>query len=117
MDATNVEQPVPSLSMESLGDLKRRNAQLQAAAMVALAANTILDLVRLVDQVVDLVREHFKFYYVGLFLVDETLRAGPMGQSQGKNGADGADGDARRRARWAVLRAGAGAGAEVGFLG
>lgn len=62
-------------------DLQRRSAQLEASAEVARAAATILDMDRLIQQVVALIREQFGLYYVGLFLVDPArewavLRAG-----------------------------------------
>ncbi len=63
---------------------ERRSVQLQTAAEVSRAASSILDPDELIQQVVDLVRERFDLYYVGLFLLDEA-------------------------GRWAVLRAGTGA--------
>jgi PAS domain S-box-containing protein len=61
--------------------LQRRALQLQTAAEVSRAASSILDPDELIRRVVDLVRERFELYYVGLFLVDEAgewavLRAG-----------------------------------------
>jgi GAF domain-containing protein len=55
--------------------------QMKVAADVARAATSILDLNELLSTSVDLIRERFDFYYVGLFLVDEygewaVLRAG-----------------------------------------
>jgi PAS domain S-box-containing protein len=64
-------------------DLERRTTQLQTAAEVSRAAGSILDPDELIRQAVDLVHERFGFYYVGLFLADET-------------------------AKWAVLQAGTG---------
>jgi PAS domain S-box-containing protein len=60
---------------------QRYALQLQTAAEVSRAAGSLLDLDVLIQQVVDLVRERFALYYVGLFLVDElgkwaVLRAG-----------------------------------------
>jgi len=62
-------------------DLERRSRYLEASAEVGRAAATVLDPDRLARQVVDLIRERFDLYYVGLFLVDEEkewawLRAG-----------------------------------------
>jgi GAF domain-containing protein len=62
-------------------DLERQSAYLQASAEVGRAATSILEIDRLIGQVVDLIRERFSLYYVGLFLVDSTgewamLRAG-----------------------------------------
>ncbi len=61
--------------------LERRSTQLQTAAEVSKSVSTILDPEELMDQTVNLIRERFDFYYVGLFLVDESgthavLRAG-----------------------------------------
>ncbi|MGC9396523.1 MAG: GAF domain-containing protein, partial [Anaerolineae bacterium] len=58
-----------------------RAAQFQTAAEVARAASSIIDLNELLPQAVELVRERFDLYYIGIFLVDETgewvaLRAG-----------------------------------------
>jgi PAS domain S-box-containing protein len=62
-------------------ELERRSIQLQTAAEVSRAASSILKPNELIQQAVNLVRERFDLYYVGLFLVDETgewavLRAG-----------------------------------------
>ena len=55
--------------------------QLQTASEVAAAASSILNLNALMQQTVDLIRERFALYYVGLFLIDTNsgravLRAG-----------------------------------------
>jgi GAF domain-containing protein len=50
---------------------QRRSIQLQTAAEVSRAAGSILEPDELTQQVVDLVRERFDLYYVGLFLVDK----------------------------------------------
>ncbi|MEJ2556664.1 MAG: GAF domain-containing protein [Anaerolineae bacterium] len=73
-----------------LTDLARRSTQLQTAAEVSRAANSILNPDELMRQVVNLVRDRFELYYAGLFLVDQT------GEWTGEAG------------RWAVLRAGTG---------
>ncbi len=62
-------------------EIKRRSTLLQAAAQVSRATTGLLDPDELLNQVVDLVRDWFDLYYVGLFLVDEDrhyaiLRAG-----------------------------------------
>jgi GAF domain-containing protein len=62
-------------------DLEQRSAYLAAAAEVGRAAASILDMEALIQQVVDLIKNRFDLYYVGLFLVDEVgewagLRAG-----------------------------------------
>ncbi len=53
--------------------LARRAMQLQTGAEVAHAASSIVDPDELMHRVVDLIRERFDLYYVGLFLVDQTL--------------------------------------------
>ena len=52
-------------------DLEHRSAYLEATAKVGRAAASILDPDALIQEVVDLIRESFGLYYVGLFLVDE----------------------------------------------
>ncbi len=61
--------------------LERRSTQLQTAAEVSKSASTILDPEELMSHAVNLIKERFGFYYVGIFLVDESgkyavLRAG-----------------------------------------
>ncbi|GAB4434061.1 MAG: hypothetical protein Kow00120_00190 [Anaerolineae bacterium] len=73
-----------------LNTLERRSLQLQAGAEVSEVANALLDLESLQQRVVDLIRERFDLYYVGLFLVDQNR------QPDGEPG------------QWAVLRAGTG---------
>ena len=60
---------------------QQRAALLEAAAEVSRATTEMVDIDVLLPQVVELVRQRFNLYYVGLFLVDETgryavLRAG-----------------------------------------
>jgi PAS domain S-box-containing protein len=69
--------------------LGRYTIQMEVAASVAAATTSILDLDRLLASAVELIRERFELYYVGVFLVDE-------------------------RNEWAILRAGTGsAGREM----
>jgi PAS domain S-box-containing protein len=70
--------------------LARRAIQLQTSAEVSQATSSILDPNELIQQVVDLIRERFDLYYVGLFLVEQI---GALGGESGE---------------WAVLRAGTG---------
>lgn len=69
-------------------DLERRTAYLQAGAEVSRATAAILDINMLTAESVEIIRERFGLYYVGLFLVDEAgewaeLRAGtgPAGRA------------------------------------
>ncbi|MDH4137429.1 MAG: GAF domain-containing protein, partial [Anaerolineae bacterium] len=68
---------------ERTRELERRALQLTTAAEVSRVATSVLDTDELVHQTVDLIRDRFGLYYVGLFLLDEAKR-------------------------WAVLRAGTG---------
>jgi GAF domain-containing protein/HAMP domain-containing protein len=56
---------------ERTRDLRHRAVQLETAVDVGRAAASVLDLDSLLPRVVELVRERFGFYYVGLFLLDE----------------------------------------------
>jgi GAF domain-containing protein/HAMP domain-containing protein len=66
---------------ERTRDLEQRTAYLEATTEVGRAAASILEPDELIQQLVELVRQRFGLYYVGLFLVDEArqwaiLRAG-----------------------------------------
>ncbi len=66
---------------ERTRELETRSAYLEASAEVGHAASSMLDAEDLIQAVVDLVRDRFDLYYVGLFLLDEMgewvgLRAG-----------------------------------------
>ncbi len=74
----------------SAAELSQRALQLQTAAEVARVAGSLLDPEELVVRAVNLIRDRFDLYYVGLFLVDER---GEWTDTPG---------------RWAVLRAGTG---------
>jgi len=50
-------------------DIEQRSRYLEAAAEVGRAATSILETDQLMNQVVELIRERFDLYYVGLFLV------------------------------------------------
>ena len=56
---------------ERTRDMARQTMYLEAASEVSRAATSILDSHVLMQQVVELIRERFGSYYVGLFLVDE----------------------------------------------
>ena len=51
--------------------MTRRTIQLQTAAEVARAATSILDIDELLPTIVQLIRNHFEYYYVGIFLIDD----------------------------------------------
>ncbi len=73
---------------ERTQDLEKRSAYLEATAEVGRVATSILETDQLTQQVVELIRERFGLYYVGLFLVDEARE-------------------------WAVLRAGTGVAGQI----
>lgn len=77
----SLEERVASRTRE----LERRSNYLEASAQVSRAAVSILDVDELIHQVVELIRERFDLYYVGLFMVDAA-------------------------GEWAILRAGTGTG-------
>ena len=51
--------------------LHRRLEQIRIASDIARTVNTILDPDQLIKEVVNIVRDRFKLYYVGIFLIDE----------------------------------------------
>jgi GAF domain-containing protein/HAMP domain-containing protein len=74
---SNLEKRVSDRTRE----LEQRSAYLEASADVGRTASSILDADQLMRQVVELIRERFDLYYVGMFLVNATgtwavLRAG-----------------------------------------
>ena len=69
-DITNLKK-VEDEQSDLVNGLTKRTIQLQTAADVARAATSILDINDLLPNVVDLIREHFEYYYVGMFLNDE----------------------------------------------
>jgi GAF domain-containing protein/HAMP domain-containing protein len=66
--------------------LQRRAIQLEASAQVGKAVSSILDLGSLLSNVVGLIREHFDFYHVGIFLLDETEKWAVLQQATGEAG-------------------------------
>jgi GAF domain-containing protein/HAMP domain-containing protein len=76
-----VNQSLLEQTQSALVVQSQQRLQLQAAAEVSAAASSILDANELMHTAVNLIRERFTLYYVGLFLVDPTtnqavLRAG-----------------------------------------
>ncbi len=63
-------------SWEQEERFRRRALQLQTAAEVAAAASSILEPNRLLSQVVELIRDRFSLYYVGIFLLQDPPDAG-----------------------------------------
>ncbi len=75
---------------ELIGSLEQRVADrtrnLQAAADISRATTSVLDPDQLLRQTVDLVRERFDLYYVGLFLVNEDRRFAVLRAGTGEAG-------------------------------
>jgi len=96
---TGLEQRVAERTLA----LEQRSAYLEGSAEVGRAAASILDVDILIHQVVELIRERFDLYYVGLFLVEADADIGGADAGHADiGGADVAGGE------WAVLRAGTG---------
>jgi GAF domain-containing protein len=55
-------------------DLEKQSTQLQTAIKIGRGAALVRNLDELLPQVTDLINEHFGFYHVGVFLLDETTR-------------------------------------------
>ena len=70
--------------------VENRALQFQTVTQVSRATSSILDLDKLIQQVVNVIQEQFGLYYVGLFLTEQT------GEPTGEPG------------QWATLRAGTG---------
>jgi GAF domain-containing protein/HAMP domain-containing protein len=78
---------------ERAHDLEQRALQLQIAAQIAQDTAAARDLEELLNRTVDMIRDRFKFYYVGIFLINENheysvLRAatGEAGKTQLQRG-------------------------------
>jgi PAS domain S-box-containing protein len=83
----------------------RRGRQLEAVAQVARAASAIHDLGHLLEQAARLTAEHFGFYHVGIFLLDETSKTAVLQAANSEGGK-------RMLARGHQLKVG-----EVGIVG
>jgi len=66
--------------------MTRRAIQLQTAAEVSRAASSILDLEKLLSTAVELIRSHFDYYYVGIFLLNDTKTFAVLKAATGEMG-------------------------------
>lgn len=66
--------------------MTKRTIQLQTAAEVSRAASSILDLEKLLPAVVELIRSHFDYYYVGIFLLNDTKNSAVLKAATGEMG-------------------------------
>lgn len=69
-----------------VGMMTKRTIQLQTAAEVSRAASAFLDLNKLLPNIVELIRNHFDYYYVGVFLLDETRDWASLRAATGETG-------------------------------
>ena len=70
-----------------IGIMTKRTIQLQTAAEVSRAVTSILDINVLLPNVAELIRSHFDYYYVGIFLVDESREWAVLRAATGEMGA------------------------------
>jgi PAS domain S-box-containing protein len=66
--------------------MTKRTIQLQTAADVSRAASSMLDLNKLLPTVAELICNHFDYYYVGIFLVEEATEWAVLSAATGKMG-------------------------------
>jgi PAS domain S-box-containing protein len=69
-----------------IGVMTKRTIQLQTAAEVSRAASSILDTNKLLPTVAELIRNHFDYYYVGIFLVDGSKKWAILSAATGEMG-------------------------------
>jgi len=87
-----------------LAEAERRAVLLQTASEIGRAASMILDVPELIETAVNLIRDRFDFYYVGLFLVELLPTSEQATLSQGEREV---------MEEWAVLKAGTGKAGKV----
>lgn len=66
--------------------MTKRTIQLQTGAEVSRAASSILEPGKLLPMVVELIRSHFDYYYVGIFLLDESKKWAVLSAASGEMG-------------------------------
>jgi PAS domain S-box-containing protein len=71
---------------ELISVMTKRTIQLQTGAEVSRAASSILDIDKLLPMVVELIRSHFDYYYVGIFLLDDTQGWAVLSAATGEMG-------------------------------
>jgi PAS domain S-box-containing protein len=81
-----VREQLQEQQADTVNILKNRTVQLQTAAEISRAASSILDLNLLLPQVVELIRVHFEYYYVGIFLTEETGKWAVLRAATGETG-------------------------------
>ncbi len=69
-----------------LAETQYRTEHLETAAEISRAASSILDIDELITTSVNLIRDHFNFYYVGMFLIDDAQEWAVLRAGTGKAG-------------------------------
>jgi GAF domain-containing protein len=72
--------------IERTRELERRATQLRAAADVGKAASSVRNLSELLQQTTKLINERFKYYHVGIFLLDERKEYAILSASNSEGG-------------------------------
>jgi GAF domain-containing protein/HAMP domain-containing protein len=92
-ELTQTQKSLEGSITERAHDLEQRALQLQIAAQIARDTAAARDLEELLNRTVNMIRERFNFYYVGIFLIDDNheysvLRAatGEAGKAQLQRG-------------------------------
>lgn len=67
-------------------DLERRENQIRTAAEIARTISAVLDPEKILQQVVELVKDRFDLYYVGVFLLDESKKFAVLRVGSGEAG-------------------------------
>ena len=82
----STRKQVEDQQADLIGVMTKRTIQLQTAAEVSRAASSILDTKKLLPTVADLIRNHFDYYYVGIFLVDDSKHWAILSAATGEMG-------------------------------
>jgi GAF domain-containing protein/ABC-type uncharacterized transport system substrate-binding protein len=81
-----IQETLEQRVVERTQELEKRFGQMQAAADVSQATTSALNPDEVLDRVVNLTRERFHLYYVGLFLLDEDRRFAVLRAGTGQPG-------------------------------
>jgi GAF domain-containing protein len=83
----NLEQDIDQYRQQTL-DLSRRQVQLRTAAEISNAISSELDPNILFQRAVELIKERFELYYVGLFVLDQTGQSAELRAGTGEAGQE-----------------------------
>jgi GAF domain-containing protein len=84
-----------AIATQKANDLHRRLVQIRTVAEINRAISRVMDIDQLLPQVCELVRQRFNLYYVGIFLLEQTVQ-------------DQSQTPAKEQQQYAVLKAGSG---------